>query len=229
MMRERKPFRTEATGKFRLFLIMMLVVSLGAGFSSCTSQKKAAKKKAAQELAEKKAKAKSDLLAIINDDGRMTLEEKEFKLAAVKRMGIDDSEINDLIGQAEEILARERAALERKKEEERLQREKEAKERELREGGQYRAINNSLDAVAGAGDVASANMRIREALAAFAGEDVPVLILISREGEIRDYDRPTTIRKYLEFIKDQKKSPNKVLNAVFDSNGKIKVLELIKK
>lgn len=229
MMRKSNPFRTGTTGKFRLFLIMVLVVSLGAGFSSCTSQKKAAKKKAAQELAEKKAKAKSDLLAIINDDGRMTLEEKEFKLAAVKRMGIDDSEINDLISQAEEILARDRADLERKKEEERLQREKEAKERELREGGQYRGINNSLDAVAGAGDAASANMKIREALAAFANEDVPVLILISREGEIKDYDKPTTIRKYLEFIKDQKKSPNKVLNAVIDSNGKIKELELIKK
>lgn len=213
----------------RFAVMMLLVVSLGAGFSSCSSQKKAAKKKAEQELAEKKAKAKADLMAIINDDGRMTLEEKEFKLASVKRMNLDDQEIRDLITQAEEKLAAERSAIERRKEEERLKREQEERERELREGGPYRAINNSLDAVANAGDVSTANMRIREALAAFTGDDVPVLILISSDGGIKDYDRPTTIRKYLEFIKDQKKSPNKVLNAVYDASGKIRELELIKK
>ena len=159
----------------------------------------------------------------------MTLEEKEFKLASVKRMNLDDQEIRDLITQAEEKLAAERSVIERRKEEERLKREQEERERELREGGPYRAINNSLDAVANAGDVSSANMRIREALTAFAGDDVPVLILISSDGGIKDYDRPTTIRKYLEFVKDQKKSPNKVLNAVYDASGKIRELELIKK
>jgi len=228
-MNTEKPFRFQYAGKFRMILVMVLIVSLGAGFTSCKSSKKAAKKKAAMELAEKTAKAKADLLAIINDDGTMTLEEKEFKLATIKRMNLEDKEVNNLILQAEEMLARERAALERKKEEERLRIEQEERERELREGGQYRAINLSLDAVAGAGDVATANIRIREALSAFAGDEVPVLILISREGEVKDYDRPTTIRKYLEFIKDQKKSPNKVLNAVFDNTGKIKELELIKK
>ncbi|KAF0196001.1 MAG: hypothetical protein FD166_2728 [Bacteroidetes bacterium] len=215
--------------RLRYAVIMLLVVSLGAGLSSCNNQKKLAKKKAAQELADKTAKAKTDLLAIINDDGKMTLEEKEFKLASVKRMNLDNQEIKDLIAQAEEKLTMERAALEQKKEEERLQREREKKEREQLEGGPYRTINMSFDAVAGAGDVSTANMKIREALSNFTNEDVTVLILISSDGEIKDYDRPTTIRKYLEFIKDQKKSPNKVLNAVFDKNGKIKELELIKK
>lgn len=181
------------------------------------------------ELAEKTAKAKSDLLAIINDDGKMTLEEKEFKLATIKRMNLEDQEVKDLIAQAEDILSAERAAIERRKEEERLRKEQEARERELREGGQYRAINMALDAVANAGDVSTANAKIREALAAFASDDVPVLILISSDGDIKDYDKPTTIKKYLEFIKDQKKSLNKVLDAVMDSNGKIKELELIKK
>jgi hypothetical protein len=217
------------TGRLRFAVIMLLVVSLGAGLSSCNNQKKLAKKKAAQELADKTAKAKTDLLAIINDDGKMTLEEKEFKLASIKRMNLDDQEIKDLIAQAEEKLTRERAALEQKKEEERLQRDREKKEREQREGGPYRGINTALDAVAGAADVSTANIKIREALSNFSNEEVPVLILISSDGEIKDYDRPTTIRKYLEFIKDQKKSPNKVLNAVYDSNGKIKELELIKK
>lgn len=216
-------------GRLKFAVMMLLVVSLGAGLSSCNSQKKLAKKKAEQELADKTAKAKADLLAIINDEGRMTLEEKEFKLASVKRMNLDNAEINDLISQAEAKISAERAALDKKREEDRLQKEREAKERELREGGPYKAIETSFSAIANAGDVSTANMKIREALLGFANEDVPVLILISSDGDIKDYDRPTTIKKYLEFIKDQKKSPNKVLNAVMDANGKIKELELIKK
>lgn len=215
--------------RLKFAVMMLLVVSLGAGLGSCTSQKKLAKKKAAQELAEKTAKAKSDLQAIIHDDGKMTLEEKEFKLASIKRMNLDNQEIKDLIVQAEEKLAGERASLERKKDEEKLQREKEAREREMREAGPYRSVNMAMDAVANAGDVSTANMKIREALTSFTGDDATVLILISSDGDIKDYDRPTTIRKYLEFVKDQKKSPNKVLNAVYDTNGKIKELELIKK
>lgn len=229
MMKRRLVSAAWMQSRLKLAAMMLLVISLGMGLGSCTSQKKLAKKKAEQELAEKTAKAKTDLLAIINDDGKMTLEEKEFKLAAVKRLNLDNQEIKDLIVQAEEKIARERSVVEQRKEEERLQREKEAKEREMREAGPYRNINLAIDAVANAGDVSTANTKIREALMNFSGEEVPVLILISSEGEMKDYDRPTTIRKYLEFVKDQKKSPNKVLNAVFDPNGKITELELIKK
>lgn len=216
--------RVRQVVSLRLIMMLILAVSLGSGLSSCQSQKKLAKKKAAQELAEKTAQAKKDLLAIINDDGRMTLEEKEFKLNSIKRMNLEDQEVKDLIVQAEEKIAAERAAVERKKEEDRLAREREAQSR-----GMYSSINDAFSAVAGARDVAAANLAIREALTQFAGDDVPVLILLAEEGDIKDYDEPTTIKKYLEYIKDQKKSPNKVINAAYDSNGKIKELELQKK
>lgn len=208
----------------RMVMMLILAISLGSGLSSCQSQKKLAKKKAAQELAEKTAQAKKDLLAIINDDGRMTLEEKEFKLNSIKRMNLEDQEVKDLIVQAEEKIAAERAAVERKKEEERL-----AKEREARDRGKYSSINDAFSAVAGARDVNAANLAIREALQQFASDDAPVLILIAQDGDIKDYDEPTTIKKYLEYIKDQKKSPNKVINASYDANGKIKDIELQKK
>lgn len=208
----------------RLIMMLILTISFGAGLSSCQSQKKLAKKKAAQELAEKTAQAKTDLLAIINDDGKMTLEEKEFKLNSIKRMNLQDQEVKDLIGQAEEKLGKERAAVEKKKEDERL-----AKERAAKDQGMYSSIHNSFNAIASARDASAANIAIREALLQFSNEDVPVLVLISQDGDIKDYDEPTTIRKYLEYIKDQKKSPNKVLNAEYDSNGKIKLLELQKR
>lgn len=208
----------------RFIMMLLLAASVGAGTTSCQSQKKLAKKRAAQELAERTAQAKKDLLAIINDNGQMTLEEKEFKLNSIKRMNLEDQEVKDLIVQAEEKLAAERAAVERRKEEERL-----AKEREAKERGKYGTIHNAFDAIANARDVSAANIAIREALMQFSNEDVPVLIVISRDGQEPDYDEPTTIRKYLEYIKDQKKSPNKVATAEYDSNGKIKVLELEKK
>jgi uncharacterized protein YpmB len=222
---ERKSMQTARQFvSLRLIMMLILAISLGAGLSSCQSQKKLAKKKAAQELAEKTAQAKTDLLAIINDDGRMTLEEKEFKLNSIKRMNLQDQEVKDLIGQAEEKLSKERAAVEKRKEEERL-----AKERAAKDQGMYSSIHNSFNAIAGARDASAANIAIREALLQFSNEDVPVLVLISQDGDIKDYDEPTTIRKYLEYIKDQKKSPNKVLNAEYDSNGKIKLLELQKR
>jgi hypothetical protein len=86
-----------------------------------------------------------------------------------------------------------------------------------------------MTAVAASRDASSANLAIREALQQFSSDDAPVLILISQEGDERDYDEPTTIRKYLEYLKDQRKAPDKVINAAYDSNGKIKELELQKR
>jgi hypothetical protein len=44
-----------------------------------------------------------------------------------------------------------------------------------------------------------------------------------------DYDEPTTIRKYLEYLKDQKRINTEVKSLVMDDNGKIKEVELAKK
>ena len=46
---------------------------------------------------------------------------------------------------------------------------------------------------------------------------------------MKDYDRPTTARKYLEYLKDQKKNLNEIGEIEYDEDGKIKLLELIKK
>lgn len=63
----------------------------------------------------------------------------------------------------------------------------------------------------------------------FSAPDAPVLIIISREGSIVDYDKPTTIKRYLDFLRDQKANRNAVDSYLLDQNGKIKELDLIKK
>ncbi len=123
----------------------------------------------------------------------------------------------------------EEAAAKAKAEEERAKREAEERERAnakastpaVRLGEYFAAISNSSN-------TASANSSINEALALFASPDTPVLIVISESGGQKDYDRPTTIRNYLNYLKDQKKNINAISDVKYDSSGKITELELKK-
>jgi hypothetical protein len=206
------------TGKLPLLLVVAIVISIG--FEGCKSQKKIAQEKAAAEYARKVEEAKKDLTAIINDDGSMSLAEKESKLRKVKRWNLNDPEVLTLIRQAEEKIAEEKAEIERKKQEEL------ASKLEL---STSEKLNNYFNDIAYAPSVDVANQNISEALQLFSASNVPVLIIISEEGGITDYDKPTTISKYLNYLKDQKKNINAIKNIGYDENGKIVELELIKK
>jgi hypothetical protein len=89
-------------------------------------------------------------------------------------------------------------------------------------------LNQYFSAISGATSPASANSTINEALSLFASADIPVLIVISESGGMKDYDKPTTIKTYLNYLKDQKKNINSIQNLVFDSSGKITEVELKK-
>lgn len=121
-------------------------------------------------------------------------------------------------------LAKEREERLKKEEAERLRKEKE--ENAKREP--YNKLNTFFSQIASAPNADAANQRIQEALTMFSSPDAPLLIVISKQGENKDYDKPTTVKKYLEYVKDQKKNANKISNLVFDENGKIKEVELTK-
>lgn len=129
------------------------------------------------------------------------------------------------------------AALQREKEKDaELKRKQEADEQARRDSeanSKKVAPSEKLDlffsAIANSSNVNSANTSIDEVLALFASPQTPVLIVISEEGGQKDYDRPTTIRDYLDYLKDQKKNANKVLDMKVDSSGMITELELVKK
>ena len=131
-------------------------------------------------------------------------------------MNLNDPEVDALIRQVEARLAAERAAME---EETRGTESVEAEQR----------LNQYFDAIANAGSLTAANRNINEALSLFSTPDALVLIIISKSGGQKDYDRPTSIKKYLEYLKDQKKNINAIDKIVYDSQGKIRELELIKK
>lgn len=83
--------------------------------------------------------------------------------------------------------------------------------------------------VATSGDVAMANKSIQEVLGMFANQEIPVLIVIHEEGGIKDYDEPTTIKKYLDYLKDTKKNLNYIADIRLDAAGKVTELELRRK
>jgi peptidyl-tRNA hydrolase len=187
--------------------------------SGCKNKEKLAREKAAAEYAMKVEQAKQDLLSIINDEGNMSLEQKESKLQRVKDMNINEPEILALIRQAEDVIAAE-------KEEMRRQWEEKNNNKVIEN---VMSLNDYFALIAGASSIDMANLKINEALKLFAAPSTPVLIIISQEGDITDYDKPTTAKKYLEYLKDQKKNLNEIGNIEYDDNGKIKLLELIKK
>jgi hypothetical protein len=201
-------------------LIMLLLIGGAAvGTSGCKAKREA--RAAAAAKAERIAEARADLLAIINDNGNMTLEEKESTLERIKAMNIEDPEIQDLIARAEAIVAREREAADRVREATGETDTAEAEDANTR-------LENIFNQVSSSGSTSDANSRIREALSMFASPETPVLIIISQSGDNVDYDEPTTIKKYLEYLKDTQTPPAAIHNLEVDSNGKIKEVELIK-
>jgi hypothetical protein len=204
--------------------IILLAISLAIGMTACKSQKKLAKEKAAAEYAASIEKAKGDLLDILNENTAMSLTEKEARVQDIKDKNFNDPEIDDLIIQAEEKLANERSEY-NKREMEAKRQEEEAKMRKEMTGT---TLSDYFSSIASAGSTSEANMFINDALGLFSSPDALVLIIISKSGGIVDYDRPTTIKDYLNYLKDTGNNINKVEKIVYDDYGKIKELELLK-
>jgi hypothetical protein len=207
------------------FLLIATIVAFG--FTGCKSQKKIARQQAEAERLAKIEQAKKDLLMIINDQGGWTIEQKEKKVADIKALNLSDDEVDALIIEAEKAIERQKQAL-KLLEEERLRKEREDAESRKVDEQKFSKIEDYFDAIASARTADQANSMITDALKFFATPDVPVLIIIFMDGNDKDYDRPTNIRRYLEYLKDQGKNLNKVHNIQYDANGKITELELIK-
>ena len=206
----------------RMFIILIMT---GVAFSTggCKSKKKLAQEAAAKEYAEKVQKAIAELNAILNDDGTMPIAEMERRLNDIKAQNLNDPTVNDLIGQVEAKIA---AA----KEAERLRKEELERQKQLeKEKTKYDYIEEYFSAIANARTSDEANAKIEQAMKLFTSPETPVLIIISQEGDMNDYDKPTTISNYLNYLKDTKSNINRVYSVESDDYGQIKALELIKK
>jgi len=218
-------FKKNIAAKIMMFLMSALIIM--GGTSSCTSKKKLAREKAAAEYKTKIEQSKKDLTAMLNGTTTWTLDEQDNRLNTIKSYNIDDKEVVDLISKVEAKLSMDRAEEKRNNEEERLRREEEEKNKAA--ASKYQVIDNQLSAIALSTNIETANSQIDAFLKEFATTDVPVLIVISNVGGYNDYDRPTTISKFLNYLKDKQQYNYKVELVKRDGLGKIIELELIKK
>ncbi|HTE34255.1 MAG TPA: hypothetical protein VK666_27940 [Chryseolinea sp.] len=127
----------------------------------------------------------------------------------------------------------EREAALKKQQEEEARKKREAEEQarrdeEARASAPQAKLEQYFAAISGAGSVEAANNSINEAMTLFTSADTPVLIVIHEAAGQKDYDRPTNIRDYLNYLKDQKKKADKIGALKFDASGKINEVELIK-
>ena len=136
--------------------------------------------------------------------------------------------------QMERQREQERATQEAKDKEakDKARREEEARERtrqnESKASTPAVKLSQYFNSIASSPNPASANASINEALTLFASPETPVLILISDSNGMKDYDRPTNIKDYLNYVKDQKKNINMISDVKTNGAGKITELELKK-
>lgn len=205
-----------------MLVLLATFITLG-GTTSCKSKKRLAKEAAEAEYKARVADAVKDLTAILDDETPWTLEEKEHRVQTIKDWNLQNAEVDDLLFQVEKKLARERAQAEKEAEEARKEAEAKAQAQQPKN-----VLESNFTRIAASNNITQANSIINETLKLFESKNVPVLIIISQAGGFNDYDRPTTIENYLNYLKDQKTSRNKVANLKFNDNGKITEVELIK-
>ena len=89
-------------------------------------------------------------------------------------------------------------------------------------------LENYFNTIATSSNAAAANQSIQDALGMFSNQETPVLIVIHEEGGVKDYDEPTTIKKYVDYLKDTKKNLN-YISDIRLAGGKVTELELRRK
>lgn len=209
-------------------IAFVLVFTIALGGSSCKSKKKIVAEKAAIELANKIAQAKASLIDLLRDDNPKTYEEKVAELKRIKDMQLRNPDVEQFTNQAEAKLNNEYKEILQKKEEEKKQKELEVLR--LKKQADLDNINAHFISIAEAANASEANLRIKQTLTYYASPEIPVLLIINIYGDNqKDYDKPTTIGHYLNYLKDVKTYNRQIESIKFDENHKIIEIELIKK
>jgi hypothetical protein len=209
-------------------LIIATLVLGTAGMTGCKKKKELAAAQAAEALllAEQIQEATSILNGILADNTLDNIDANYQKLDQVKAMNLEDPGVLNLIIQVQEKLAADKEAYAAKMEKERLAAE--AKRAEMKVENDMSLLNQHFTALSGQEDMAKANTIIQNTMPMFSNKDVPVLIIVSQNAEVTDYDKPTTIGEYLNYLKDVRSYKAEVDSITYDDNGKINELILRK-
>ena len=207
--------------------IIFLIAVISFGTVGCKNKQKLAEQQAAAELSRKTNNAKSTLRSLLANTG-MSIIDKEQALNKIKALGLKDAQVLDLINQVQKQITdakAAKAAADAKAEADKIAAAEEEKRREA-EAEKMKDADYYFKAIAEAKDVNQANAYIKDALKLFSSPDAPVLLIVYKKGDVIDYDKPTTIVKYLNHIKDIKKYTQRA-DRVIKKGGKITSIDLI--
>ncbi len=198
-------------------LVILALAALLIGPVGCKSKKPIVvdDTENTEKVDAKLVQAKATLKELLSENCTKSIEEKEKILAEMKALNSDDEELKSLIKQVEDDIAKE-------KEEIRIAEEK-AKEAAKPEN----KLRRYFDGISKASNDADADKLITEALGMFTSDKSNVLIIIAEEGAIKDYDKPTKIDAYLNYLKTTKTNINDVDEIKWEGD-KIKTLILRK-
>lgn len=208
--------------RYKTLAVCLLLSAAILGSPGCSGRKKA--EKAAQEQREHAVQEAIEKLKALMTNNGMTVAEKRAEWNRIKNLNLNHPEVDQWLAKVDEYL---------KQEEQRMAEEKAEADRRAaikeRSAKAFQQVLTHFERIANAPTVEVANTHIQEALTLFASAQVPVLIVISTSPNgSKDYDRPTTIRKYLDYIKDQRRYERQAEQLKLDEQGKIKELELLK-
>jgi len=209
------------------FVLIVLLVML---FETGCKAKKLEAERLRQE-AQKVENAKTTLNLLLTNNVNISIEEQEAKLNQIKAQNISDPDVKNKITQVEQKIKVQKEAIAKQKEQEAKLNEKKEVEKKQKVDLTTQLTQNcdSIATYSKKGNFDVANSLINETLKLFTNDDALVLIIISKSGSNVDYDKPTTAKQYLNYVKDRKENKNKVDKLVLDTQGRVKELELIKK
>lgn len=198
----------------KILFILIIAIACSTNFTSCKSKKKITKTNTELQAEIKKKNAVKKRLRSLLNNSTLSSDKMTKELNSIVEMNVEDSEINRLISQVKNKIT-------------------EKKKAETAATTKIKETDNTFQELFQkvANDKRNADKYIKEAINLCESEDTPILIIISSSTQkgVVDYDRPTTVIKYMQYLKDTKNISTKVHNVIFNDQGKIKEIELIKK
>ena len=111
-------------------------------------------------------------------------------------------------------------------EDKKVEKDQQEEEKKTRDEKMTDELSGYFEKISTAASPEVANRNISLAMKMFSDREAPVFVVFYKENGQKDYDKPTTIDKHLNYLKDQKKNPYQIDRLIYGDDGKIAEIEL---
>lgn len=186
---------------------------------ACQSQKNIVRSKDGK-LSIDKSVVINDLKSIIDTNSELTVDEKKVLLNAIIDHDFQDTQLDSLVALAENALYSGQENQENAVSTEVVDISTEVPRKNI-DAILQEKLTSQFGAITKLESNDESEEIIIETLTYFESKESPVLIILREIEGKTFYDRPTTIEKYLYYLKDLKKNRHQIEKLDFDANEKI--------